>query len=65
MNTDPVVHEDDEPSLPLVHWYPRGGPMRSVAPDLLAGAALTLALFAIVSVTAAAVILTRRALAED
>ena len=63
MNTDSVLHDEDEPSQPLVQWYPRGGALRS--PDVVAAAAVGLALFAIAAGVAAAVILTRRAHADD
>ena len=60
MNTESVVHDEDEPSLPLVQWFPRGASMRS--PDAVAVAGLALGLFAIAAGVTAAVILTRRAL---
>ena len=62
MNTESVVYDEDQPSLPIVQWYPRGGPMRSVSPDLVTTASLAAGLFAAVAITTAAVILTRRVL---
>ena len=59
MNTESVVHDDDEPSLPLVHWYPRVGAVRSS--EVIAIAGVALALFAVAAGVSAAVILSRRA----
>lgn len=42
MNTDPVLRTDDEPSRPLVDWYPRGGPLRAVSLDVAGPTVLAL-----------------------
>jgi hypothetical protein len=34
MNTDPVVRMDEEPTQPLVDWYPPGGPFAAVSSRL-------------------------------
>ena len=39
MNTDSVLR-DEQASQPLVQWFPRGGPIRAVSPDVVAGVAL-------------------------
>jgi len=31
MNTESVIRMDEEPSQPLVDWYPPGGPLRAVS----------------------------------
>ncbi len=31
MNTDPVIRMDEEPTQPLVDWYPPGGPLAAVS----------------------------------
>ena len=63
MNTDPVVHDDEESALPLVQWYPRVG--GGGAADVVVVAGLALGLFAIAAGVTAAVILTRRAHGDD
>ena len=63
MNTESVVHDDDETSRPLVQWYPRAGGAGAAEMVVLAGVALSL--FAIAAGVTAAVIVTRRALQED
>jgi len=62
MNTESVLHDEDEPSQPIVQWYPRGGSIRSVSPDVVTAAGLAVGLFAVVAITTAAVVLTRRLL---
>ena len=62
MHTESVVHDEDEPSQPLVQWFPRGGAIRSVSPDVVTVAGLAIGLFAAVAITTAAVVLTRRML---
>ena len=63
MNTEPVVHDDEESALPLVQWYPRVG--GGGAADVVVVAGVALSLFAVAAGITAAVILTRRALADD
>ena len=55
MNTESVLAED-QPVQPLVQWYPRGGPLRAVSPDvvMVAGVALGVLLTAAVALGAIA-----------
>ena len=63
MNTESVVHDDDETTRPLVQWYPRVG--GAGAGDMVVLAGVAIGLFAIAAGIATAVILTRRAHDED
>ncbi|HEX8660931.1 MAG TPA: hypothetical protein VF686_03615 [Brevundimonas sp.] len=63
MNTESVVHDDDETSRPLVQWYPRAG--GGGAADAVVIAGLALGLFAIAAGVTTALILSRRAQGED
>ncbi len=37
MNTDSVMHMDEEPAAPLVDWFPPAGPLRALTVPLVAG----------------------------
>ena len=60
MNTDSVLRED-QPSQPLVQWYPRGGPTRAVSPDVIAVAGVAVGFFLTAAVAVGVIAFARRA----
>ena len=59
MNTDSVLR-DEETAQPLVQWYPRGGPMRAVSPEVIAIGGVALGVLATAALAFAFLALTRR-----
>lgn len=60
MNTDSVIHTEDETSQPLVDWYPPGGPLRAVSSHVTVPVAAALGAMALGVLAYAGFALARR-----